>query len=72
MATARLRPQVMRLTDAAANRIKSVTANAGRPQKPNGPIPAGDLGRTRSPFPSNGDCWEQGIAKSLAVDAPYR
>jgi len=31
MATARLRPQMMRLTDAAANRIKSVMANAGRP-----------------------------------------
>ena len=30
MATARLRPQMMRLTD-AANRIKSVMANAGRP-----------------------------------------
>src|SRR4029077_14082542 len=28
---ARLRPQMMRLTDAAANRIKSVMANAGRP-----------------------------------------
>src|SRR5258707_12919857 len=31
MATARLRPQMMRLTDAAADRIKSVMANAGRP-----------------------------------------
>ena len=31
MVTARLRPQMMRLTDAAANRIKSVMANAGRP-----------------------------------------
>jgi iron-sulfur cluster assembly protein len=31
MATARLRPQMMRLTDAAANRIKSVMANASRP-----------------------------------------
>ena len=31
MATARLRPQMMRLTDAAANRIKSVMANAGGP-----------------------------------------
>ena len=31
MATARPRPQMMRLTDAAANRIKSVMANAGRP-----------------------------------------
>jgi hypothetical protein len=31
MATVRLRPQMMRLTDAAANRIKSVMANAGRP-----------------------------------------
>ena len=31
MATARPRPQVMRLTDAAADRIKSVMANAGRP-----------------------------------------
>ena len=31
MATARLRLQIMRLTDAAADRIKSVMANAGRP-----------------------------------------
>ena len=31
MATVRLRPQMMRLTDAAADRIKSVMANAGRP-----------------------------------------
>ena len=31
MATARLRRRVMRLTDAAANRIKSVMADAGRP-----------------------------------------
>ena len=31
MATARLRPQMMRLTDAAANRIKSVMADVGRP-----------------------------------------
>jgi iron-sulfur cluster assembly protein len=31
MATAPLRPQMMRLTDAAANRIKSAMANAGRP-----------------------------------------
>ena len=31
MATARLRPQMMRLTVAAADRIKSVMANAGRP-----------------------------------------
>jgi iron-sulfur cluster assembly protein len=31
MMTARLRPQMMRLTDAAADRIKSVMANAGRP-----------------------------------------
>ena len=31
MATARLRPQMMRLTAAAADRIKSVMANAGRP-----------------------------------------
>ena len=31
MATARPRLQMMRLTDAAANRIKSVMANAGRP-----------------------------------------
>ena len=31
MATARLRPQMMRVTDAAADRIKSVMANAGRP-----------------------------------------
>ena len=31
MATARPRPQVMRLTDAAAERIKSVMANATRP-----------------------------------------
>ena len=31
MATARLRPQMMRLTDAAADRIKSVITNAGRP-----------------------------------------
>ena len=31
MATARLRSQMMGLTDAAANRIKSVMANAGRP-----------------------------------------
>lgn len=30
MATAQLRPQMMRLTDAAADRIKSVMANAGR------------------------------------------
>ena len=31
MATAQLRPQMMRLTDAAANRIKSVITNSGRP-----------------------------------------
>jgi iron-sulfur cluster assembly protein len=31
MATARPRPQVMRLTDAAASRIKSVMAQAGKP-----------------------------------------
>ena len=31
MATARPRPQVMRLTDAAAERIKAVMANAERP-----------------------------------------
>src|SRR5580704_16944515 len=31
MATARPRPQMMRLTNAAADRIKSVMANAGRP-----------------------------------------
>ena len=31
MATAQLRPQMTRLTDAAANRIKSVITNAGRP-----------------------------------------
>jgi len=31
MATARPRPQVMRLTDAAAERIKAVMANADRP-----------------------------------------
>ena len=31
MATARPRPQVMRLTEAAAERIKSVMANATRP-----------------------------------------
>ncbi|HZP69092.1 MAG TPA: Fe-S cluster assembly scaffold SufA [Pseudolabrys sp.] len=31
MATARPRPQVMRLTDAAAMRIKSVMAQAGKP-----------------------------------------
>jgi len=31
MATARPRPQVMRLTDAAASRIKSVIAQAGKP-----------------------------------------
>ena len=31
MATARPRPQVMRLTDAAAERIKAVMANAARP-----------------------------------------
>jgi iron-sulfur cluster assembly protein len=31
MATARLRPQMMRLTAAAADRIKFVMANAGRP-----------------------------------------
>ena len=31
MATARPRPQVMRLTDAAADRIKAVMANADRP-----------------------------------------
>ena len=31
MATPRPRPQVMRLTDAAADRIKAVMANADRP-----------------------------------------
>ena len=31
MATARPRPQVMRLTEAAASRIKSVMAQAGKP-----------------------------------------
>ena len=31
MATAAEIPQMMRLTDAAANRIKSVMANGGRP-----------------------------------------
>ena len=31
MATPRPRPQVMRLTEAAADRIKAVMANAGRP-----------------------------------------
>src|ERR1700735_4940100 len=31
MATARPRPQVMRLTDAAADRIKTVMSNADRP-----------------------------------------